>query len=407
MGRQATPNLKGALKESKLWPLLSEAQRRVVSALEAADAPTIHGLAAKLGRHRNAVERIINQLVAVGLYRKVRRGREGGGRATNQLILVDLLNVSAVEAIAQALLAQKPNAQAKSAQKANAQLALVHLPPTPLVHLLGDGPISSGPESEDALALSPKPARQNYSGCAEIEPICWAQRGIPLSPLHPPHNPTATPAPSGMALPTPSGWSSDDRDWIESQLEREQLSEGEVDWYDSQGGETVAAPAPRLLAIDPGSVAIGWALLGGPAPRYIDDGHKLVSGNHDQRPSDAGAYVEHLIATHRPTLIVIEWPDHLKDGVDPERFGIFKAAVAEIERAVKAARLPYAYVGASESTRQMCNGDKANVKAMKMEFFARLVGRPTNEHTADAFYLGWTYLSERLAPAPFAALPPL
>lgn len=154
-----------------------------------------------------------------------------------------------------------------------------------------------------------------------------------------------------------------------------------------------------LLALDPSSTHIGWALLG-PGPSYITSGvWKIPDAPSDQRVPMAGDAVRSIISQRcpvRPALVLIEIPDFIASYARPSIVPFFRA-VGAAEYATYLCGLPMDYVRGSKH--------KAGKQKAKQSFFQIVHRYPTTDDESDALYVGWEYLAAR-TPAAAPVWPP-
>jgi Holliday junction resolvasome RuvABC endonuclease subunit len=163
-------------------------------------------------------------------------------------------------------------------------------------------------------------------------------------------------------------------------------------------------PLPvTLLAIDPSSTKIGWALIG-PGPSYLASNVCYIAETAPphERVALAGEAVNQIINDCRqrgyfPAIVVIEVPDFIAAYARPHII-VYWRAVGAVEYATRLANIPVATVAASEDKRRT---RKADGKAR----FCKLVGRyPWTDDESDALCIGWDYLVALMAqPRPPAA----
>src|SRR5438874_1833285 len=146
---------------------------------------------------------------------------------------------------------------------------------------------------------------------------------------------------------------------------------------------TVTTP---LLSIDPGSRAIGWALLES-GPRYLCSGVCFSPvADADDRVVMAGRTVAQLIAQHNPGAIVVEIPTHVSDHVNATNIILYIRAVGAVELAAAQSGRPVFRWGASNYQEQAC-------KKKHAQQFQQRIGRPPQSYDeSDAFAIGFDFL---------------
>lgn len=169
----------------------------------------------------------------------------------------------------------------------------------------------------------------------------------------------------------------------------------------SSGPAASLPPATlRTLAIDPSSSDIGWAFFSvGPDGVTLISSycHKVAGGegpkNAPVRIIEAGKYVARIIIDLHPDAIILEEPFD-DPASDRKRLWVFRAAVEEIKKAIRATGLPCYLVPA-----KWCR------KEQNQKLFNHRIGRPAAEDEADAFSLLFHFLDSPEAIAAGFTLP--
>jgi len=393
---------------TKLWHILTLPQRRFITALESfEEPPTVMQIGQKLDRTRKAIEAVINQLVDAGLYSKERQGRSGGGRKANLLLRADLNDSRTLEAIAnylsqsnrRALRLQESNGQSKSGGNAIGNWIDVQSTPIAFDHLINANDTPPYSVCRGSVSDTRRAIFENCLGNAKKEPIV-ANDAVHLAPsIYSVCQVAAAPTafyPFPNCFPVPAAYMTSDDGFFNDQLpiDDDPLSEDLADWYEAQYEVITENESFRVLSIDPGSLFVAYSLLG-PGPLHIISGSEIVSGykNIRLRAVSAGEIVSRWIGILQPTWIVLEHPNYLKEGISRKRFETFLMSYREIVKVINSSGLPYELVNASAIGLHSSNSTKIQMKNENLRFYQERVGRITNDHTADAFRLGWEYIT--------------
>jgi hypothetical protein len=163
-----------------------------------------------------------------------------------------------------------------------------------------------------------------------------------------------------------------------------------------------------LLALDPSSTRIGWALFG-PDGNYVTSNVCLVpdAPSSDERVPLAGMMATALVNQLRPAAVALEIPDYVADFAVSQNLLTYSRAVGAVEHAVSLHRVPVYRVHASRM--------KAETgKQQRKNRFHQAIGRlPLTDDESDAYVMGIELLTAARAacqprpPVPDPNPPPL
>jgi hypothetical protein len=153
-----------------------------------------------------------------------------------------------------------------------------------------------------------------------------------------------------------------------------------------------------VIAFDPSSTKIGWALLGN-GPAYIASNvcYLPATAPPDERVLMVGPAITSIIndcrqRSYAPAVALIEIPDFVADYAKPHIATYFRAA-GVAEYAAHLCGLHITRVVASKEKRK-------SRKQENKDRFLQIVRRyALDDDESDAFCLGWDYLTELMAAA--------
>jgi hypothetical protein len=332
---------------SVLWPLMTDPQRRIAKAVESFDTdhPSIVAIAQKAQRCVNATDIIINKLVAVGLYKKNRRGKTGGGRAPNELIRTDLSDQIRIDLVAHNL--RSMTFTSRGHEKANPQVAVVDLP------LNGQSPDTAG----------------------SVQPVIDLESMLKGF--------KSRIAKTGSMFDKNASYTSIDNLY----------DEGNSSW-DSCDENGVWDEAPYLIGtIDPSSKYTGYFISDTTGHYIKSDTHPARGATLEDRIEDNRKFILKLIDDNKLAAMILEVPDYNKLKATQSNLLSYFLATQAFILAIELRGIPLYCVGASEASRYLNKDQKKRIKKLHQEFFYSRVGRHATEHEADAFYVGMDFLS--------------
>ena len=141
-----------------------------------------------------------------------------------------------------------------------------------------------------------------------------------------------------------------------------------------------------VLALDPSSTKLGWALLDA-GPRYLSSGVVALStADPSTRIRYAGDHTRALLESLRPGSVVVEIPNYITDRANARNLWLYARAVGAVEYIVQSSGVQAFCRDASE------HRGVSNKEACR-RFFLETVGRhATTDDESDALMIGWTFL---------------